>query len=375
MIVTPNLRGGSWIFLRQLIEETYKEIEFIVLGLGQSESPPTPGTTWLALPYLSYDISAFKLAKHPVASILFEFPVLIMAFLMGLLYRPNLIIGNGIIATVGCLPAAKVIRSPLILSHRGLIEGFVKGGWLPLARRLLRQVDLAFVNSEASAEDLRQAFERTKVEVVPHWAEDLFFARGDRETARRDLGFDGSFVVAFVGRIDSEKQCHILLDAVRKTRNQNMLCVFAGRGALEKQIERASKEDRRIRWMGYLSDRRKLRDLYMAADIVWAYADETYLARPAVEALACGTPIVMTNIPAVLTKAEAGIVIENPLFPADLGYMVEPDAGRISKLFERLSQNPSGQQAVRRRCAEYAARNFTKARSFGGLLRSIEAML
>jgi len=361
LVVTPSLRGGSWVSLRQLMEETWGTTAYTVVGLGLGGRLPRHIAGVLALPYLSYEVVGGRIAGHSILSALYETPLLALATLVTLAVRPRVIIGNGIVATAGCLLAAKLVGARIVLSYHGTVEGYVTPRFGRLSKRLLNSVDLFLANSQGSAEDLSRVSDPRKILVVMHWVEDFFFDPPPRLEARQRLGVDGGFVLGFVGRIDREKHSDVLLEAARRMQDPEARFLFAGRGELEREVEEAARQDSRIRWLGYVEDRSRIRDLYAACDLVWTHAEETYLARPAVEALACGTPIVLPDVPAVTERARAGVRIRREMIPPGVSFLVRPDAEVLSALLARLSADPGELARLRPLCREYALKHHSRA--------------
>lgn len=134
-----------------------------------------------------------------------------------------------------------------------------------------------------------------------------------------------------------------------------------GSGELVTILKKLEKKRKNVRYLGYIYDRAKLRDLYKSADLVWSFADETYIARPAVEALACGTPVLIVDAPAVLRKAAHGIKISHELIPKNIGWVVDKDdLEEILELVNRIKRENIIDENIRANCMEYARKRHNK---------------
>src|SRR2546426_987161 len=124
------------------------------------------------------------------------------------------------------------------------------------------------------------------------------------------------------------------------------------------------------------ADAPKIRILPLMADVVWSYADETYLAKPAVEALAAGTSIIVPELPAIATKAARKAKIDQSLVPSAIGRLVSlDDPARVAKLIDQLRQDGQFSREVRRRCREYADVNYSLRKSEAVRVELLELLL
>lgn len=137
------------------------------------------------------------------------------------------------------------------------------------------------------------------------------FAPMPRGEAKAALGIDGPLVVS-IGNLIPLKGHHILVEAMKALPDVHLL--IAGRGpeaeALERQIDDAGLAGR-VRLLGALPHA-DLPALLAAADVMALPSASEGLANVWVEALACGTPIVITDVGGardVVTRPEAGRIV------------------------------------------------------------------
>ena len=134
----------------------------------------------------------------------------------------------------------------------------------------------------------------------------------DRASAKDMLGFEGP-VILCVGALIPRKGQELLVQAL--PRLPGVTLVFAGQGqyrrALEKQAEELGVE-RRIGFLGSVPHDRLPR-IYAAADVMALPSSSEGLANAWVEALACGTPIVISDVGGareLLDRPEAGRIVD-----------------------------------------------------------------
>nr|WP_047165864.1 glycosyltransferase [Sphingomonas sp. Y57] len=168
----------------------------------------------------------------------------------------------------------------------------------------------------------------------------LFHPR-DREAAKAALGVAGP-LVASAGNLTPLKGHALLVDAMRDLPGVSLW--IAGRGpeheALAARIAAAGLGDR-VRLLGALPHD-ELPGLFAAADVVAAPSASEGLANVWVEALACGTPIVITDV------GGAREVVDRPA----AGRLVERTPAAIAEGVRAVLADPPPQAEV----AEAAAR-------------------
>ncbi|MCL4386049.1 MAG: hypothetical protein M1326_07035 [Cyanobacteria bacterium] len=95
--------------------------------------------------------------------------------------------------------------------------------------------------------------------------------------------------------------------------------------------------------------------------MLWSYADETYLAKPAVESLASGTPILIPDVPALIKKAKEKIRINTSLVPKEIGWIVDKEnLDEIIKLIIGLKENRLMLNKMKNNCYKFALERHSK---------------
>ncbi|MDB1123721.1 glycosyltransferase family 4 protein [Vibrio algarum] len=120
-------------------------------------------------------------------------------------------------------------------------------------------------------------------------------------------------VIISVGHLIERKGHHLVIEALKQV--PNTLLLIAGDGPEKKSLQRLT--DRigvkdRVRFLGSLSQI-ELSQYYGASDLLVLASSREGWANVLLEAMACGTPVVATNIwgtPEVVTTKEAGQLVE-----------------------------------------------------------------
>ena len=180
----------------------------------------------------------------------------------------------------------------------------------------------------------------------------------DRAAAKAVLGFDGP-VVLCVGALIPRKGQDLLVRALPLLPDVTLL--LAGQGQYRRNIENLAQElgvDRRIGFLGSVPHH-KLPRIFAAADVMALPSASEGLANAWVESLACGTPIVISDVGGareLLDRPEAGQIVAR-----------EPEA--IAAAIRAILDNPPPQDQVRE-----AALRFTWAANGDALLAHLQGI-
>lgn len=347
LVVTPATRFGSWAWLEKALAAR-PDIQATVVSYGRSATA-TPNVRFVSLPPLiDYGKWSPRLAERRflALNLLYYAPLAPLAWLVALRRRPRVAVANGVNSAALLLPLT-FVGCRVVLAFHGSIE-HAGPAWHRVVRRLLSRIDRAFVNSVGSADDLAHVFDRSKIVVVEHWADDVFFEVPLERSAADRLR------VLFVGRLDSEKFTQCLRVCERLAAEGVVELTAVGDGPLATRLGAPG-----LVHAGYVGDKQELAKLYGQADVVWAAADITYVAIPGIEGLAAGCPLVVSDVPAVFTHAQAGQKVPSGLIPAEVGRVVdgEEDAEALALLRGWAAEGIP--DAVRAGCRAYAFEHHT----------------
>jgi glycosyltransferase involved in cell wall biosynthesis len=348
VVVSPALKYGSWSWFEDIIASS-PETRWIVIAYGVIPSDRLTNVEWLTWRMGNYlKIGRVATSRYLLwLNFIYVLPLALVAWFVAWRRKADVVVGNGIAATVLLQPCRLFRRSEVWLGYHGYIS------WLGNAsQRLMRQLLLAcngaICNSQGSADDLGRVLPGRPVIPVQHWASEEFFLMSLAKEEREP----GHVRVLYVGRTDPEKfdQCHRVMRR------------FTSSGTAELSVVGATQvgpTEVGIRFAGYVSGRQSLAEYYRWADLVWAPADVDYLSRPGVEALACGRPVLVSDIPAVGGKCDGSIRIPHSLVPEGVGWVVDGlDDHEAIELLERLVA-AEGPIADPDRCRSYARAEFS----------------
>jgi glycosyltransferase involved in cell wall biosynthesis len=228
------------------------------------------------------------------------------------------------------------LRAPDFLPH---VVGTVYAD--RMIRRALR-ADRVIAVSHATAADLRAGFDvrDDRIEVIPNGVHERFFAapaRGPSAVETEPSAF------LFVGNPKPHKNLDLIFEALRRQRRPSSLWI-AGRPPtpeLTARVERAGLTGR-VRWLGFVDDA-ELPGLYRACLALVLVSRAEGFGLPVAEAMACGAPVVVSRLPALVEIA------------GDAGLTVDPDdADGLSAAFDRLAEDDALRKGLGTRGARRA---------------------
>lgn len=181
---------------------------------------------------------------------------------------------------------------------------------------VIRCSDVIIANSRAEADQLEHYYhaEPSRVEVVPPGVDHAFFSPGNKAGARKALGLGAEPVLLFVGRIQPLKGAAVAVEAVARSRHRNAKLLIVGGAS-------GSEGNDEVRRVHALVDELHLRDrvvfvppqphhalstYYRAADAVLVPSRSESFGLVALEAAACGTPVVAAAVGGLLTLVDEG---------------------------------------------------------------------
>ena len=182
-------------------------------------------------------------------------------------------------------------------------------------REAVAAADRVIAFSAGEREDLANLYgaHREKVAVIPCGVDLDLFRPMDRSQARRELGVDGAKVLLFAGRLQPLKGIDILLKAMACLEDWRELCLLIAGGDAESEDEMARLGflaaelgiSQRVSFLGAVAHER-MPLLYNAANVCVVPSYHESFSLVAIEALACGTPVVASRVGCLTTTISDG---------------------------------------------------------------------
>ena len=176
--------------------------------------------------------------------------------------------------------------------------------------------DAILASCAAEADQLVELYgaRRDRIEIVAPGVDHAFFSPGDRRGARQALGLGDHPVILFVGRIQPLKGLDVAIEALALLqRDDAQLVVVGGPSGLEGEHEARRCHDRitelglghRVRFVAPQPHHR-LSTYYRAADLCVVPSRSESFGLVALEAAACGTPVVAAAVGGLRTLVDHG---------------------------------------------------------------------
>jgi teichuronic acid biosynthesis glycosyltransferase TuaC len=225
-----------------------------------------------------------------------------------------------------------------------------------LARHLNKVTGIVSVSTK-NGDDLARAGalrDRRKIGTFPNGVDLGLFAKADRAAARRSLSIaEDAFVVAFVGGFIERKGIKELCAALNSL--EGVHSIFVGAGDVEPDCDS-------ILFKGSLPHREIPRYLN-AADLFVLPTREEGCCNAILEALACGLPVVSSDLP-----------FNDPMLDESNSIRVDPrDAGAIARAISSLRADVARRERMGR-AAEETARRFDVRRRARDIIAFMESM-
>ena len=197
-----------------------------------------------------------------------------------------------------------------------------------------------------------------RIEIVPPAVEHAFFAPGDQRGARKAVGLPVDRpVVLFVGRIQPLKAPDLAIRTVARMHRDDVILVIVGGASGHDGDDEAERVRALAAELG-LGDRVRfvpprphhiLSSYYRAADVVLVPSRSESFGLVALEAAACGVPVVASAVGGLLNVVHDGVT----------GVLVDGrDPARYARAISQLLDDPAGAAAMGAAAAE-RARHFT----------------
>lgn len=189
---------------------------------------------------------------------------------------------------------------------------------------------------------------------------DMFHPSRADETVRSRYAREGELLMVFCSRLSAAKRPELAVDALAALRNAKVPAVLVVAGDGTRRAALAYRSARLpVRFAGHIAERADVAALLASADVVVAPGPVETFGLTAIEALACGTPVVVNDasaLPEVI--GEAGVAVAGT---------AEAFADGVRALMER----PEGE---RRALARERAEHFGWPQAVEGFLRAHGAM-
>jgi len=272
--------------------------------------------------------------------------------------------------------AASLTDVPYIVTAHGTdLKGFVKDDrYHKYALEGAKKASKVITISEQVDQEVTELYgvpEEKKALVLNGYDENLFKVK---ELKRQDvlddfnLSVDPDYVVSFAGKLTHFKGVDVLLKAASiydKAIDGEVVTLIAGNGELYEELNKLKMTLKleHVKFLGHVSQN-QLVDLYNIADVSTVPSRTEPFGLVAIEALACGTPVVGTNqggLPDFLIDSVGTLV------------PVDDDIALADAIVSEIKHKEKEKRAEE--AANYALKNFSWKRSIGVVESMYESLI
>ena len=309
------------------------------------------------------DAGAFDLPKEQLPGILDQFGDAVMAHI-GNESPADVLHANYFLSGLVAHRLKHELDIPFVTTFHTLAKVKAEGGdleseWRHHAEQdIISCADAICVSCSEEENQFRRLYgnPRGRIEIVAPGVEHAFFAPGERHGARRALDLPPTApVLLFVGRIQPLKAPDVAVRALAELRRPDALLLIVGGASGTDGSAEVDHLHRLIDELGVADQVRFvppqphhiLSTYYRAADAVVVPSRSESFGLVALEASACGVPVVASGVGGLLTLVDHG----------ETGYLVpDRDPALFAHYLREIIDHPSHAAALSARGAERAKR-------------------
>lgn len=240
---------------------------------------------------------------------------------------------------------------------------------------VFRNCDYVMFNSSYTQEDTLKQFSPKK-HCVLHMGLDLnHFKPMDMRGCRKKLGLPEKKRIIFsVGRFVEKKGFEYLIEAMSLVNTKNLVCVIGGSGPLEQKFKSLARgnflEDKFI-FPGWVSNEdvnlwMNAADVFIVPSIFDARGETETLGIVAVEAIACGTPVIASSVGGLVDVVQHGLN----------GFRVkQKSASDLAEKIDLIFSKPGLVEVLGKNARKYAQENFSVSQAVDRMMSVYKEVL
>jgi len=290
----------------------------------------------------------YKLISYPLLEFLYLFPGLFFVTpVILILKRPDLINAHGIVAGFVGVFWAKVFNKKIIVSTHSIYHFPKKGIYRRFVKWIFSTSSYCLGLSKISADEIISlGIAPKRVDNFTYWIDLENFRK--TTNAKRTLGWNGEFVVLFVGRLVWEKGIRELLCAA-KIWDKKINLKIIGSGPIEDEAKDLAINLKNVEFIGLIGQA-KLPLYYSGADLLIVPSiHEEGFGRVILESLACGTPVIGSNRGAIGQALDSNV-----------GKLIDINSENIKQAIEYYYNNRDELNGLAKKCREFAERRYSE---------------
>jgi len=212
---------------------------------------------------------------------------------------------------------------------------------LATTRNILDHAKVVVSPTRFLASLIQKEFPQLDIKIISHGVKYSSIKRNAKRYSKGD-----QIIFCYAGSLNRHKGVHLLVEAFRNARFENILLKIYGSGAEERyvaQLREMAAEDRRI-WFCGIYEGGRVGDILADVDVlvipsVW-YENTPIVVR---EALACGVPVIGSDVGGIAEDVEDRVT----------GYLFNVgDSEHLTRVLKLIAKKPSLLNPIKRNIAE-----------------------
>ncbi len=215
---------------------------------------------------------------------------------------------------VAAVILGKLLDKPVMLTARGSDINLISNYYIP--RKLIQWAansaqQVATVSHSLKDGLMELGVDGSRIDVFRNGVDLVKFRPLDRDAIRDEMGLS-QFTILSVGNLIELKGHHLIIEALKDL--PGMMLIIVGEGVMRGRLESIASDygvNDRVRIFNNVSQS-ELCKLYNAADILALASSREGMANVLLEALACGTPVIATDVGGnseIITSSDVGLII------------------------------------------------------------------
>ncbi len=320
--------GGMNVYVRELVSALAQAgVQCRVYVRRSDNESPERVTVEPGFEVVNVPAGPVDLAKEDLPSIVDAYANWVAADIVD--FQPQLIHANYWLSGVAGQILKRQLDIPLVTTFHTLARVKAESGDLEPERRSLAEAsvmacaDSVLANCLAEADQLEEFYDAdpARIDIVPPGVDHAFFSPGNQAGARWALDTDDRPLLLFVGRIQPLKGVDVAVEALARIERDDARLWIVGGASGTGGADEVARVEKLVADLG-LVDRvtfippqphHLLSTYFRAADICLVPSRSESFGLVALEAAACGTPVVASAVGGLLTLVEHG----------HTGYLVE----------------------------------------------------
>ncbi|MDY6893963.1 MAG: glycosyltransferase family 4 protein [Thermotogota bacterium] len=300
------------------------------------------------IPWLGFNIFP-KVENKQILAFLYLTPILFIgSFIFTLIrYRDIGIIDcRGLnCAFIGFLLKKIFNKKTVVTLHS--IYGFETSLFTKIVAAILKSFNLVLTTTSPSFNEVKK-LGVSQCQKYSYWVDEKIFSPTTKEKAKEKIKIANRFTILFVGRLLVKKGVLDLIEAVERIKTPINL-IIVGTGDLKEEIIIKTKKNNQIKFMGGILNS-ELPIYYSAADLTIIPSNyEELFGRVIIESLACGTPVIGTNV--------GGI---SEVLSPEVGLLIDPGSHNIYTAIIKLRDDKTLLEEMTQKSRKYIMENFSK---------------